>query len=91
MNSLTFHKYRAGHGAAAPPVQWLVGVPGDLDVPEVVAAAGFDPDAREAVRLAYLERPWQGHPAGALVVAEVSTLSSGDVFSVSEQPVVSPA
>jgi hypothetical protein len=65
------------------PNDWPV----DLDRPNTIRAAGFDPDNH---RIGRLEAPWKGHPKYALVVANDSNQEPGSPFAVSNETFCPP-
>lgn len=82
----TFKHYKAT-ATNGPAVFWTA-MPVHLKWEPTIRAAGYNPsDPR--VRTGFLEREWNGHPAGCLVVSPSSTdLAAGNPFVVSERPVV---
>jgi hypothetical protein len=80
--ALTFKRYTYAAGSAAGlPITWDNNV-GEHDWDEVCTAAGFDPSDDET-GTGTLDTPWEGHPAGALVISGL--MQEGDPFAISNE------
>ena len=83
---LTFKHYRAT-ATNGPAIFWTP-IPVHLRWEPTIRAAGYNP-SDPMVRTGVLEAPWNGHPAGSLLISpNTIDLIPGSPFAVSEQAVV---